>query len=321
MTAAEEIYPGILRIELPLPFELASVNVHLVRVERGYMLIDCGMDIGASFSVLELALRDAGIAWSDIRRILLTHTHPDHVGMSAKILAATGAELLMHAVELRQLQLVMNPPRRALWIDRAFSESGVPEGQQAEMQDYFRIVRRNFHDLAPDVLLQGGETVETALGPLDVIWTPGHAPGHVCLYSRQHRVLISGDQILPDITPNIPWLPDADPLADFMEALGGLKHLDVDLIVPSHGRPFTGHSAWIDETVQHHHERCDELRGLLNRSPQTAHALVGQLWTRKLSPINQQFALLEVLAHLEYLRRRGGVNSYETGGVFQWVSE
>jgi glyoxylase-like metal-dependent hydrolase (beta-lactamase superfamily II) len=306
------------RIELPLPFELATVNVYLVPLDAGYLLIDCGMETDASFAALKNGLAQQGIAWREIRQIVLTHMHPDHMGLSARLLELTGAELLMHEREARQLALVNTPAARSGWIGRAFSEGGSPEPLQAEMQKHFGAIRKNFHALTPDRLLMGGETIPTAIGPLEVIWTPGHSPGHICLYSAQHRVLFSGDQILPKITPNISWMPEEDTLADFLRSLERLKPVDVELILPSHGMPFSGHRVWIDETVQHHRERCDEIQALLLGAPFTAHGLVGHLWRKQLSPINHQFALLEVLAHLEYMQRQGRIQRQNSSGPIQW---
>ncbi len=320
MSPSSEVFPGIHRIELPLPFELASVNVHLVRLDRGYLLIDTGMNTAESFAALELGLAHAGIEWSDIRQILLTHIHPDHMGLSARVIELTGAPLSMHRVEVQHLGMITTPERRSEWIGRAFEESGVPESLRARMEQHFQVIRCNFHKLAPAALLNGGEEIETAIGPLTVHWTPGHSPGHACLYSARHRLLISGDQILPKITPNISWLPGQDTLDGFLLSLNRLKTLEVDHILPSHGEPFSGHRPWIEKTVRHHHERCDQIRGLL-AAPQTAHNLVGVLWPRKLSPINHQFALLEVMAHLEYMRLRGRIRNETRDGAVHWFSD
>jgi len=305
-------------LELPLPFELESVNIYLVKLAEAYLLIDCGMETDPAFETLRTALDERAIAWRDIRQILLTHMHPDHMGMSRRLLELTGAELLMHRDEAEHLDIITRSTRRLPWLDEAYVQSGVPEGLESKMEEHFAGIRKNFHQLAPAHLLAGGEELPTAIGPLEVVWTSGHSPGHICLYSRRHKLLFSGDQILENITPNIAWQPGRDMLAEFLESLQRLAQLDVELVLPSHGKPFSGHRAWIEETIAHHRERCDEIVNLISQSPQTAHQMVGAMWRKKLSPINHHFAIFEVLAHLEHLKRQGRVQHRDDHGVLEW---
>ncbi len=314
----EEALPGVYRIELPLPFELESVNVFLVRTAQGFLLIDCGMETEASFSALEAGVKALGVEWPEIRTILLTHMHPDHMGLSVKLLELTGAKLLMHESEARHLALVTASNQKAPWLKQAFTDAGLPEAVQEQIDRHFVQIRRNFHQLAPDRLLSGGERIDTCLGPLEVVWTPGHSPGHMCLYAGRERALFSGDLILEFITPNIAWHPDADALAEFLASLECIGKLEIDTILPSHGIPFRGHRNWIAETIAHHGERCDAIHALLANTPRTAWDLVGALWKRKLSPINHQFATLEVLAHLEHMRRQGRVGALKENGAVTW---
>jgi glyoxylase-like metal-dependent hydrolase (beta-lactamase superfamily II) len=318
MPQFREVYPRVLSLILPLPFELETVNVYLVALEEGYLLIDCGMETEPAFETLRGAMEQRGIAWREIRQIVLTHMHPDHMGMAARLLELTGAELAMHEAEARHLKLVTSSDRRFPWIDLVYRQAGVPKGLEDKMDQHFAEVRKNFHDLSPDLLFSGGEEFPTAIGPLKVLWTSGHSPGHICLYARERKVLFSGDQILENITPNIAWHPDRDMLGEFLESLERLAALDVELILPSHGEPFSGHRRWIEETIQHHRERCDEIHGLIQHSPRTAHSLVGEMWRKKLSPINHHFAIFEVLAHLEHMQRQGRVRNREENGALSW---
>lgn len=318
LTAFREVYSGVLSLALPLPFELESVNVYLVALPAGYLLIDCGMQTEPAFETLRAAMEERGLEWREIRQILLTHMHPDHMGLAARLLELTGAQLAMHQAEAAHLHLVAGANRRIPWLDEAYSQSGVPHGLEIKMDEHFAGIRENFRHLAPDLLLTGGENLETSLGPLEVIWTSGHSPGHICLYSRERKLLFSGDQILENITPNIAWQPGRDMLAEFLESLALLSELDVDLILPSHGEPFRGHRAWIAATVGHHGERCEQILKLLEQSPSTAYQMVGQMWRRTLSPINHHFAIFEVMAHLEYLRRRGKVQHRGQNGALEW---
>jgi glyoxylase-like metal-dependent hydrolase (beta-lactamase superfamily II) len=244
--------------------------------------------------------------------------HPDHMGMAARLLELTGAELAMHQAEADHLRLVTGGNRRIPWLQEAYIQSGVPQSLETKMEEHLSTIRESFHPLDPGRLFAGGEELETALGPIEIIWTSGHSPGHICLYSRERKLLFSGDQILENITPNIAWHPGRDMLAEFLDSLAALALLDIDLILPSHGVPFSGHRAWIAETIGHHRERCDEILNLLVESPRTAHQMVGAMWRRQLSPINHHFAIFEVLAHLEHLKRQGKVRHRHENGALEW---
>ncbi len=291
-------------ITLPVPWDLKSVNVHLVELDEGYMLIDSGVATDDCFQVLESAMAGLGIAWRDIRTLLLTHFHPDHIGLSWKILELTGARLVMHGDDvayLAELAQVNGVP----WYDEAMRAAGVPAELAVSMEAALRGNRPPFRTHHPEQTLAGGETIPIRGGSLEIVWTPGHAPGHVCLYSRETRTLISGDHVLQKITPNISWHPREDMLAKYLKSLELLLPYEIDVVLPSHGTRFEGHRSVINSTIEHHHERCAEILRHVTATPMTAHELVLVLWPRKLSVFHHNFAVFEILAHLEYMKRRG----------------
>lgn len=313
-----EILPGVHLLELPLPFSLGIVNTYLVRLARGYLLIDAGIDTEASIEALTRSLEGLGVAWPEIKQLLLTHIHPDHAGLAPKVLELSGAELLMHRTEAELLASFDFDQQRAPWEDGVLIDAGVPGEIIQQIEAELAETRKNFHPLKPDRALEGGETLPTAIGPLTVVWTRGHSPGHICLHSPDHRLLFAGDQILEHITPNIGWQPDHDALGEYLASLERLRDLDIDLILPSHGAPFRGHRDWIPQTLKHHVERCGQIEAALAAEAKTAHELAGDLWNRKLSPFHQRFAVFEVLAHLEYLKQRDRVEARREEGALRW---
>lgn len=294
-------------ITLPVPWDLKSVNVHLVELDEGFMLIDSGVANPECFEVLDAAIAGCGVKWSDVRTLLLTHYHPDHIGQSWKILELTGAKLIMHRADVAYLAELARA-NGVPGYSHALRIAGVPTEFGEEIERSLRGNRPAFRTHRPDQVLEGGETLPVRGGTLEVIWTPGHTPGHVCLYSKETRTLISGDHVLQKITPNIAWHPNEDMLAQFLDSLELLRPYDVDVVLPSHGSPFEGHRATISGIAGHHEERCATILENLARQPMTAHELVTAMWRRKLSPFHHHFAVFEILAHLEYMSRRGQVS-------------
>ena len=308
-------------ITLPVPWDLKSVNVHLVELDEGFMLIDSGVATEACFQVLEAGLAERGVKWSDVRTLLLTHYHPDHIGLSWKTLKRTGARLVMHradAAYLEELARVNGVP----CYSETMRMAGVPGDLAAEIEGALRGNRPAVRTQHPDHLLEGGETLAVRGGTLEVIWTPGHTPGHVCLYSPEYRTLISGDHVLEKITPNIAWHPDQDMLAKFLASLELLLPYDIGVVIPSHGTPFEDHRTVIRGTAEHHEERCGAILEHVTRNAMTAHELVLAMWRRKLSAFHHHFAVFEILAHLEYMSRRGQIAAQtRPDGAMAWNPE
>src|SRR5687767_2677358 len=282
------------------------------------MLVDCGVATPDSDAALIAGLDEAGVAWRDIRTVLITHCHPDHVGNLIAVLDRTGARLLMHRLESDLLARISQANDRGTRFDTLLPNWGTPPRLVAAIQREMAGGWRQFHWRQPDLLLAGGETIESALGPLLVIFTPGHARGHICLYSPARRILISGDHLLPTITPNIGWVPEADPLADYLTSLEATAALDSAVALPSHGEPFDTPRQRAAATAEHHHERCRRILDALCAGPRTAHEIAVALWGEALSPFQHRFGVYEVMAHLVYLQRRGQVRVAYAGTLETW---
>lgn len=314
----EELLPGFWRIVLPLPFELSKINVFLVRLHDGMMLVDCGISAGDSFSALQSSLSQIGFDLSSITKILLTHFHPDHIGLAPLIHSASNAPMFMHRADVAHLNAINRNGTRESWMHHIVVESGVPGGLAESIESCSADPDFQLAALPSVIPVEGGEVLDTALGPVELVWTPGHSPGHICLYFRESKTLVTGDHVLPKISPNITWSKDSDALGDYLASLDKIGAYDVSLAVPSHGEPFADLAGRVNELKQHHVNRCAQILAALVRGSETAHQLVCELWPRKLSPIHHWFALFEVLAHLEYLRRRDQVVFEVDRGICKW---
>ena len=246
-----------------------------------------------------------------IKRIIVTHFHPDHVGMAGWLVARTGAQLVMSQIEwLWTRTLRLDHGAEALDAQLEFArQAGADDNYLATEQrrglNYHSIVKplpaTYFQIRHGDKLTIGGREWEMVEGR-------GHAPEHACLLCREADVLISGDQVLPKITPivGVPlWEPDSDPLADFLETIQRLKHLPNNLLVlPSHILPFTGLHARLDAMASHHHDRLEDAYAACAK-PITGMQTTAATFKRELNHEHTGFALREALAHLNYLMIRG----------------
>ena len=176
VTKIVEPSPGIRLITLPLPFELEHVNVGLVKVEDGYLLIDTGM----TFGPLSKALEELGIGWREVKTVVATHIHPDHIACAPRIVEASGAKLAMHRAEFEYFNQIL--AGETYWMDAAFVEGGVPREGWDVIRRAVGGMRDTLSAIHPGRFLEDGDALPTALGPAIVVATPGHSAGHICLH-------------------------------------------------------------------------------------------------------------------------------------------
>src|SRR3979409_1446966 len=230
-----EVAAGIFRLELPMPFELKHVNVYLVRDGDGFTLIDTGLQTDESRQALEAKLDELQVQVKRIRRILITHIHPDHFGLAGELRDRSGAELVIHRLEVALME-----PRYARAEDLVYdvgkwlSMNGVPEEEAEFLKSASMGAREYVSVVEPDTLLEGAERLPLDDGEIEVIWTPGHSPGHCCFYWPARGVLLSGDHLLPKISPNIGLHPQsgADPLDDYIASLERIRRLEIQKGMP-----------------------------------------------------------------------------------------
>lgn len=281
--------------------------MYLVEQAGGYTLIDTAMGTNEAFIVLDQGLSSIGAAWTDIKRIVVSHLHPDHTGLVPRLRELSKAPVLMNRQDAILLDQVTGGPAKAEELRRVLVRGGVERNLADAVTATYTKIASAFPRFQPDQFLDDGERLNSRIGPWRVIITPGHAPGHLCLYNSDRKLLFSGDQVIEDITPHIGWLPGRDSLAEFLESLERLSKLEVETILPSHGQPFSGLKPWIERAVRHHEDRCRQLEELLAGGAQTVAELVASVWRRTLRPLDYQLGFTEILSHLEYLAARGRV--------------
>ena len=301
-----EVAPGIQWLRMPLPFQLDHINLWLLADGDGWTIIDTGVALEPTRERWEriFATRLEG---RRVRRVLVTHFHPDHIGNAAWLAERWRAELWCTQTEWLAAEYALRS-RDEADLDRRvayYRRNGVAEDATATMRR-----RGNPYPLLVSGLpfqfmpIAEGETVTIGGRAWRVITARGHSPEHACLWCEEAGVLIAGDQVLPKITTNVsvwPERPRENPLRYYLDSLARVRPLGVDaLVLPSHGLPFRGLHDRLDALVQHHEARLSEAADVLTE-PRTAADLVPVLFRRELDAHHLGFAIGETVAHLNFL--------------------
>ncbi|OGO31628.1 MAG: hypothetical protein A2Z29_03100 [Chloroflexi bacterium RBG_16_56_11] len=325
-----EITPGIHWLKIPMPMAdstLDHINVYLIRGNEGYLLVDTGWNTDESLAALERGLAEIGADLKDIRRILVTHVHPDHYGMAGRIKRLSGASLLMHDIEKGFISSRYIDMEELLHqTGRLLSDSGVPHDVMVRLRDA-TIGLQQFIDITyPDATLHHGDTIDTGVFTFSVLWTPGHSSGHICLYEPKEKIFISGDHVLPEITPNISVNPQSleNPLGRYLQSLEELIKLEVNLVLPGHDAPFTGFRARVETIIRHHALRNREILAALDSSTRNTYEIARAItWGVRsrwddLPDFHKRMAIFETLAHLEMMSASSKVDRFPRNGVMYY---
>ena len=236
----EQVRPGLWSIPVPIPDNpLRYVLVYALELDGGGVaIVDAGWDTDEAWGALTSGLATAGGSVSDVRAVLVTHIHPDHYGLAGRVREASGAWIGLHPDDAVMLDSRYGDTDALL--DAMFhflADSGVPEGKLPDLAFASMVMKSMVTMAAPDVLFEDGQVVDLPGWPLRTIWTPGHSPGHVCFHSVEERLLLSGDHILPRITPNISVHAQQvpNPLGDYLIVRQSDAHAWVEAWLPERG--------------------------------------------------------------------------------------
>jgi glyoxylase-like metal-dependent hydrolase (beta-lactamase superfamily II) len=278
--------PGVMRFTVPLAMPSPDhVHIHVLDTPDGPLLVDTGA-IGSQ-DALSAGLAALGVTPS---QVLITHAHIDHWGLATTLTDT----VLAHPGVLPSLRFA--------------TDGAGPELARAwPGAEKMAAVFAAFTDMASGVPaideLHDGQVI----GDWQVHWTPGHDPGHICLFRPADGVLICGDLLLPGYTPNIqPGFDGADALADFLGSLQRMAALPNTLVLPAHGEPYGDAQARADELAAHHGRRLEQLQAAMRAGVHDLRALSDRVFGADLqAPADRMLARMETYAHLDHLRRRG----------------
>jgi len=318
---------GIHRISIPVPFPEAGGPVNAYALEDregGLVLFDAGLGSPEAEAAMADGLRRIGRSAADVRRIVVSHGHVDHYGGALTLLEGAGHPVTVEAHPLDIPKIESGHPR---WRDLAplyasyFRKLGVPPETLAEAAQEiaggFALARR-----IPSVsALDLSRPLELAHATFEAMHMPGHTPGLVCLYDREHRIFISDDHLLEHVSPNplIELGPNGEegwqPLVAYLASVGRLRDLEVDLVLPGHSTPFSGHRGVIDRLLRFYGKRQARIRDTLEKRRANVWELTRVLFPT--APAKATFLTVsEVLANVEVLEARGDVARALEGGVY-----
>jgi glyoxylase-like metal-dependent hydrolase (beta-lactamase superfamily II) len=306
----EEIVPDLFRIKIPLPQSpLKYLNSYVIRSAKRNLIIDTGLNRKECLQAMQEGLQELGVDRTNTD-FFITHLHADHFGLVAKLIT-DNSRIYFNRPEA---ELIESWEGWEPMITYA-GLNGFPEDQlRAAIQNHPG--HKFASDWIPELnILSDDDVISVAHYQFRCIETPGHTPGHICLYEPDQRILVAGDHILNDITPNIQcWSDKTNPLKQYLASLDKVFDLEVDLVLPGHRRIFSNYRERIEELRSHHEIRVNEVRQILAKGPKTAYQLASEMtWDIECDsweqfPVAQKwFATGEAIAHARYLEAQNEV--------------
>ena len=308
----EQVRPGLWSVPTPFPRSpLRYVLAYLVETARGPVLVDTGWPSVEAWDGLVAGVAQTGHQIADIKAVLVTHFHADHFGLAHKVRQASGAWVGMHPADAA---ILTDFPLRDGWLDedRAWmARRGVPAD---ELEDLVppRNLQMPGRALGADVLIEDGDRPLGKDASLRALWTPGHTPGHLCFADERYDVLLTGDHILPRISPNISPAPGGveDTLGIYLSSLTAMKDLDPDEVLPAHEYRFAGLPVRVRQLLEHHRARLDEVLDVVAEAEGCSTLEVAErlTWSRpwdQSQGLVRRSAIGETYAHLLHLELQG----------------
>jgi glyoxylase-like metal-dependent hydrolase (beta-lactamase superfamily II) len=303
---------GIYQLKIPVPIPLGFVSAYLIEDHDGWTLLDTGFDYPDGRAAWEAGAASIGLdLGGDVRRILVSHFHPDHLGAARWLQELSGAPVYMLGEEIEHSRLVWESDDAGTSLVDGLISNGMPRDLAEEAGKQMRTRLKLPQKLVP---LCAGEEISLCGSAARVVRAPGHADYQYMLHLEQRGILFAADHVLLRITPNIGLWPESlpHPLVRYLKSLSSMRDMPVSIVLPGHGPLFHDLQGRIDELLLHHEERLEVMRAEITDGPRTPFEVSGSVFRETLTLYERCFALAETLAHLDHLVLEGRAQRVET---------
>jgi glyoxylase-like metal-dependent hydrolase (beta-lactamase superfamily II) len=325
---------GVHQIKSPGPGTGSwATNVYVIEGGDGHIVVDAGWDSQESLWALQEGLKATLLKLRDIRQVVVTHIHPDHYGLSGKIKQICGAQVAMHRIDAGFIS-----PRYKDFAElvekteQLLRQNGVPQDELPELREASLWMNKYVTPDSPDVMLEDGDTISNDSFHFEVLWTPGHSPGHICLYEKERKFILTGDHVLFETTPHVGFNPLSgdNPLGDYVDSLQKLERLKVYFVLPGHGPVFNALGLRTEKILEHHEHRKRAIMKSLHDGMKTAYAIAQEIpWMtdrggtafRDLQVWDRRMAVTETIAHLRLLTEEGRVANVDMDGASLYIGK
>ncbi len=324
------------QIDFPTSFGLKFVCMYLFKIDNTYILIDAGLNLPDWKKIFFFELQKLNLSITDIDYLIVTHEHPDHVGLMEEIKHQNpDIQLLMHEIT-HDLIKWMTDPKNDDEIKNSADEllsRAIKYGITEEMAKIIFAFSTNMHRMIayvkPDRILKDNDEITFDSTKLKFVWTPGHSLGHICVFEDSNRHLFAGDHILSRITPNIGTsiiTPSIEKKIDFtnildhyLKSLDKIDKLDPKVIFPAHQEVIYESHQRILEMKKHHDTRLSEVSKMIENKPLTPYRISQIHFGKDLDGLNTLLALSEILSHLIYLENQGKIKRIEKNNMIYFM--
>ena len=329
------MYKDVFQIKIDVPFQVKFVCCYILKIKGKNVLIDAGFNSPAWKKKFLQAINTIGLKIEDIDVCIITHNHLDHIGLIQEFKQNNpNLKIVMHNITSKILEWETDKSnteeieKEAIRISIEMKNYGLSEEERLKIVQFFTYWSKLRSYQSPDEIVHDGDKL---LNDLEIIWTPGHSFGHICVFDAKKKYLFSGDHILSRITPHIGNFIIPDFLADeyvdynfknvldqYLQSLDRIDKLNPKIIFPGHQEIIYNPHERINEIKEHHKNRLNEISNVIKNNPLTPRRISQIHFGEDLDEINSFMALSEVLGHLLYLENLEKIEKFEKNGKFYY---